>query len=149
MDSGHTEDQPRTVTPAQIIECARRYSGVRWVHQGRGRGGVDCVGLILCVMTDLELAIPEDVRSNYGRAPTGELLQIVAQHCERIDADAPGALLLVRWPGEQTPSHAGIRTDLGMIHAYRNHSGVREHGYRGKWPQWTDSAWRLPGVIDG
>lgn len=149
MDPGHSEDQPRTVTAAQVIACAREYQGVRWLHQGRGRGGLDCVGLILCVMTDLQLPIPEDVRSNYGRAPTGELLQKVAQYCTRLEQAEAGALILIRWPGEQTPSHAAIRTELGIIHAYKNHLGVKEHGYRAKWPQWSDSIWRLPGVIGG
>lgn len=149
MDPGHSEDQPRTVTPAQVIECARRYLDVRWLHQGRGRGGVDCVGLILAVMSELDLPIPADVRSNYGRVPTGELLQKVAQYCTRLAQPEPGALILIRWPAEATPSHAAIRTDLGIIHAYKNHQGVKEHGYRAKWPQWTDSSWRLPGVIGG
>lgn len=92
---------------------------------------------------------PKITQANYSRLTNGELLQVVREHCTPLEADELGCLVVIRWPRERQAGHVAIRTDLGILHAFAHHRGVKEHGYRAKWPQWTDSFWRLPGVTNG
>lgn len=100
-------------------------------------------------MRSLSILPAELTQANYGRLATGELIEACSKFCTKLGADELGCLVVVRWPGEKNAGHVAIRTDLGILHAYKNHGGVKEHGYRAKWPEWTDSFWRLPGVNNG
>lgn len=145
MDSGNSEHHPRTVTGNQIAEKARELLGVPFLHQGRTVHGIDCVGVPIWILSEFGL-LPAEMKRNYGRIPTGEMIKIVEQYCTPIDRDEIGSLLVIKWPGMADPGHAAIRTHAGILHAYSTYKSVVEHGYRAKWPQWTDSIWRLPGV---
>lgn len=51
----------KPVTPADIVEAARKYLGAEFGHQGRSHPGdkrpqIDCVGLLFCVSEDLGLS---------------------------------------------------------------------------------------------
>lgn len=119
------------------------------MHQGRSPDGIDCVGVPIWVCSQLGI-LPDEVRkANYGRIATGALLLELQKFCVRLDDPEVGCLIAFKWPGEQTAGHVAIMTDYGIVHAYRNHGGVKEHGYRAKWPGWADSFWRLPGVSGG
>jgi cell wall-associated NlpC family hydrolase len=137
------------ITPHDVITEARALKGTPYRHQGRSSFGIDCVGLVLVVMERLG-TINDDLRhANYGRLPREELIRKTATHCTRLDAVEPGALILIRWPGESNPGHSAICTGTGMIHAFATLEKVVEHGYRGAWVKQTHSFWRLPGVISG
>jgi cell wall-associated NlpC family hydrolase len=48
------------VLPDRIVETARTYLGVPWVHCGKSKEtGVDCAGLIWCVFQDLGAELEE------------------------------------------------------------------------------------------
>jgi cell wall-associated NlpC family hydrolase len=147
MDSGDTEHHPRTVTGLMVAAKARELIGAPYLHQGRTMRGIDCVGVPLWVMHELSILPSELPPTNYGRIATGELIKMCEAFCTKIEVPEIGCLITFKWPGEKEAGHAAIRTPLGIVHSYRNHGGVREHGYRGHWPKWTDSFWRLPGVI--
>lgn len=137
------------ITPQQVIEEARSWIGVPYRHQGRSRvGGVDCIGLAICVARALEL-VPADLRTpaNYTRRPIdGELERRVAQICIPTDRVEPGGLVLMRWSPRAPASHCGILTGENVIHAYAGNSRVIEHGFRAPWPRRVHSFWRFPGV---
>lgn len=129
-----------------MIAVTRKLIGAPYLHQGRTPRGIDCVGVPIWVMGQLGV-LPDHMRAaNYGRLSNGELIKECERFCTRLDAIEPGCLIVIKWFGESEAGHVAIASDLGMIHAYRHHGGVREHGYRAKWIEWTDSFWRLPGV---
>ena len=133
---------------AELITAARGWVGVPFVHQGRSRSGVDCVGYVISLMSDLGL-LPADFaeRTNYGRVPAdSELQRAAARYMVPVTAREPGAMALIRWPGTSLPSHVGILTGTTIIHAYQRARGVVEQSYGQPWLRLTHSLWRLPGV---
>lgn len=136
----------------QIVDEARRWLGVPFLHQGRTKFGVDCVGLVICVREAVEpCGFVDDITRVYGRRPKdGLLLSIANKECVQIEAAEPGAVLIIKWPKDPTPSHTAILTTEGtMIHSYRGIEKVCEVGYRAQWVRWTYGFWRLPGVSNG
>lgn len=133
---------------AQIVDEARRWLGVPYVHQGRTRHGVDCIGFVLCVRNALAgWEQLERAPRNYARQPRdGLLLDQVRAACFLLDAPEDGALILIRWPRTQHPSHVAIYAGGNLIHAYQRARRVVETGFRAHWLRNAHSYWRLPGV---
>jgi cell wall-associated NlpC family hydrolase len=133
---------------AQLVTEARRWLDVPYVHQGRTRYGVDCIGLILCVRDALEPwdALRREPR-NYARHPRdGMLLDRVRASCFLLARPEDGALILIRWPKTPEPSHVAIFAGGNIIHAYQRAKRVVETGFRAHWLRNAHSYWRLPGV---
>lgn len=135
------------ISVAALIEEARTWVGVPFLHQGRTRLGVDCAGFLVALMQSAGELPPDfrDVR-NYSRRPNGELQALVARHCVRVPIAASGLLVLIQWPGQTQPSHTALLTGPTLIHCYERRRAVVEHSYRGMWIRDTHSLWRLPGV---
>lgn len=51
-----------------IVEAARAYIGIPWRHRGRSRRGVDCAGLLILAVKDVE-GIEIESPDRYGREP--------------------------------------------------------------------------------
>jgi cell wall-associated NlpC family hydrolase len=141
------------ITTQDVVRVARSMIGVPFRHQGRSRvTGVDCVGLAIVTLQELG-AVPRPFEiMDYARHPNGgELGDRIEKHCTPLPAATPGALVAVRWKKEL--AHVAIvgRDDNGMtlIHAYSRRNSVIEHGLRGRWFRYVDSAWALPGVCYG
>lgn len=149
MDPGNTEHHQGAVTGSDVAEKARVLIGTRYLHQGRTIHGIDCVGVPIWVCSELGILPPQVRVANYGRIANGQLLVELQKFCVRLEQPELGCLIAFKWPGEQLAGHVAIMTRHGIVHAYRNHGGVKEHGYRAKWPGWADSFWRLPGVSGG
>lgn len=52
----------------EIIQAARRRIGIPWRHQGRTEAGLDCIGLIMSVATEVGIAyhdLPAYTRTTY------------------------------------------------------------------------------------
>lgn len=131
----------------QIIDEARRWKGVRYVHQGRSKFGVDCIGLVICVRDAIEAApMLMSETTDYARHPQGILIAKAEQHCTRLTKPEPGCIILIKWFKDLHPSHAALYCGENMIHCYKNVNKVVEVGYRAQWVKWTHSFWRLPGV---
>lgn len=145
MDSRDTEDHPRPVRAAEIVEAARAWIGTPYRHQGRGPSALDCVGLILVVCAKLGL-LREVTRTDYGRLPTLELIDTARRLCIPVEGAEVGCLVLIRWPGDPAPGHGALCTGRNLIHAYGSAGRVVEHGFRGHWRTWADSFYRFPGV---
>lgn len=136
------------ISAAQITSEARRWVGVPYVHQGRTRFGVDCIGLVLCVRDGVEAwPICRTLTRTYARRPENALmLSVVEQHCVRVEAPENGCMILIRWPNTPAPTHAGIYAGGNIIHAYQRVRRVVETGFRSHWLRDAHSYWRLPGV---
>lgn len=132
-------------TPEAVIAEARSWVGVPFLHQGRSREGVDCVGLVIVVGRACGLLPADFERTAYGRTPfRGVLIEQISEVCERAEVAAPGTLVAIRWNRE--PHHVAICTGPTLIHANARVGRVVEHGYRAQWPALTESVWKLPGV---
>lgn len=135
------------ISPQALVDEARTWIGVPFLHQGRSRSGVDCAGFVVAMLRGAGELPPDfrDVR-NYARRPNGELLTLVSLHCLRTQKETPGLLVLIRWPRDHEPSHLAFLTGATLIHCYQRQRAVVEHSYRGVWKRDAHSLWRLPGV---
>ena len=128
------------MTRAHVVELARGWLGTRWVHQGRLRGvGVDCVGLVIGVAREAQLASAEVLADlerelgGYDTRPDGRLLAIArARLCEiPLAAIAPGDVLAMRF--EREPQHLALVGEhagaLTLIHAAARLRRVVEHQF--------------------
>lgn len=106
---------------------------------------MDCVGLIVATLQELD-CLPGNFESPaYGRLPNqGELERKIRSYCDPIDEPVPGALIGVQWHGEA--AHVAIYTGENIIHAYEKRGRVVEHGFRGNWLKRVKGVWALPGV---
>lgn len=140
-----------SIKPEVLIETARELARkkVRYLHQGRSLSGLDCIGMILYILAEHKVLPADFERRNYGRLPMSELLEKTSVYCEKIEKPVNGCLVLIRWPGERRPAHAALYADGNLIHCYATVRKVVEHGYRQRWVDWTDSFYKLPGVIYG
>jgi cell wall-associated NlpC family hydrolase len=133
------------VTPTLIIEEARTWLGVPFMHQGRSRRGVDCIGLVIVVAQALDLVPSSFERRDYGRIPNrDELGKKIREHCQPLAEPKPGCMFAMRWNKEA--AHVAIYTGETLIHSYERMGRVVEHSFRGRWPRFVDSFWGLPGV---
>lgn len=134
-----------TATAAKVVEAARSWVGTPYVHQGRSRAGVDCIGLVIVSAWDAGAVPPTFDRRAYPRLPMrDELLGHIRQHCSPADEAGPGVMAVIQWT--KHAAHVGLLTGETIIHAYQSVGAVTEHGYRGRWVRMTHSLWYLPGV---
>jgi cell wall-associated NlpC family hydrolase len=104
-----------------IVSTARSYLGVRWLHQGRSRSGLDCAGLVIRVAQDLGIT-DFDTRGYDRQAADESMLAICREHLVAIERAelAAGDILVMAY---QNQRHIGIVGDhpaggLTLIHAY-------------------------------
>lgn len=123
---------PRT---DEFIEAARSYIGVKWMHQGRNRMGIDCVGLVVNSLADIGLVVPD--MKGYRRQPDPAVfLGHIHEHSLPEANPAPGMVGIFR-AGPQ-PCHIGIFAEkygqLSLIHAYAGQRVVMEEPFIHHWP---------------
>jgi len=133
-----------------VIAEARSWIGVRWLHQGRNRHGIDCVGLV--VMVRKALSIGDDDLAGYPRAPDGSFMS----HFIRAGGIRVGILKaqpadLLLFKDARSPCHVGIITArsgdlMHMIHALATRHKVLEEPVIGEWQQKWVAAIQMPGV---
>lgn len=131
-----------------VIKEARTYLGTPWVHQGRTRKGVDCVGFIVLAFAKFNIPIYE--LKGYSRHPDGVLLRKTMSeqdHFKEVYNIQEGDVLLFRIRRE--PQHVGLVTnsntaDFGIIHSYNG--GVKkviEHDLADYWKKRIVAIYRL------
>lgn len=110
------------MTRESIIRRARMYVGTPFHHQGRvlgEKGGIDCIGLIVCVARDLGQPVADS--RNYPRFPDGVRLRKELESqlvkTDRIEP-LPGDVVLFWVDDLKLPRHVGICTDRGFVHAF-------------------------------
>lgn len=136
------------IPAAALIEGARTWLGVPYLHQGRSRDGVDCLGLVICLGWQLGFLAPGWDFRLYSRQPFRSLLETnVALLCRPAPGPLPGVLAVIQFGPR--PAHLGIVTGPTIVHACGSRERVVEHGYRGRWIRMTHSFWALPGVALG
>lgn len=118
------------------VEIARTYLGTKWVHQGRSRNGLDCIGLVEVAFSDYSLPDWTD----YDRNPSGGLLEKRAREAlgppVPLASMRPNDIVLMAFP--RVVRHVGIVGDhpdggLTLIHTYRSINRVCEHRIDDRW----------------
>lgn len=139
------------VTVQQFLAQARSWLGVPWVHQGRSRHGVDCVGLLVCAARELGLAAAAADVQGYARQPDGARLRALAD--AHLTAAAyplqPGQVVLMRFDGPE--QHIGLLGDYpggcSLIHAHSRLGKVVEHRLADVWAARIMAVYAVPGVL--
>jgi cell wall-associated NlpC family hydrolase len=123
----------------RVAAAAREMLGVRFRPQGRGREGVDCVGLVAVAIRaggyggDVPRGSP--LRGGNPAKVAGVLDAVLG----RCDGAAVGDVLLcASGPGQM---HLAIRVDGGMVHADAGLGRVVERPGAVPWP--IIGAWRV------
>lgn len=104
-------------TRDEIVAEARKYLGVRWVHQGRSMLGLDCIGLPIVIAQAFDIV--GEIEHDYPRLPDGTFVKSFTDMAEMVNpmsAMQPGDILL--FAERSHMCHCGILTD------YRNEPGV-------------------------
>ena len=114
-----------------LVEAARRYVGVRFVHQGRTERGLDCVGLIWIAYRDCGVTL-DRYRAYPAEPNPDEMVQRISEALGdpvasgkvKVNDMRPGDVILMVLVGEMQPHHVGIVADyafgdrLSVIHAH-------------------------------
>lgn len=133
-----------SVTRDQWIGEIRSWVGVPWVHQGRNRNGVDCIGLIIASAHALGLT-NFDTRT-YGRAPLGDyLLRVCNEQMLRKRSADPGDVLLMRL--SKFPQHFAVLVEPGrIVHSRGEDERVVETNMPDAWWRRVVGIYSIPGV---
>jgi len=135
----------------KLISESRTYLGVPWIHQGRSRKGVDCVGFILLSFAKLNIPIVEI--KGYSRHPDGTKLKEVMDNQKSTrpllpnEEIKPGDVVLFKIRKE--PQHVALVTDsstydLGIIHSYNGGmKEVIEHDFAEYWKKKIIAVYRV------
>jgi cell wall-associated NlpC family hydrolase len=130
-------------TRQDIVDEARKHLSVRWVHQGRSRAGIDCVGLVIRVAHGLGLSTFDT--ADYSRQPDPVRMRaLLAEHMTPVTNRQIGDVLLMRF--EKEPQHVAIVTDIGIIHAYAQVRRVVEHRFDSVWQSRVVGAYAFKGI---
>lgn len=136
----------------EIVAAARDYIGVPFVHQGRSRLGLDCLGLLVRVAQDCDLRLDgapvwQRDEGGYGHYPDADhlraQLEAVLQSAEAL---AEGCVVLMQHDG--TARHLGVvgeyaGDELSLIHAYAPAKSVVEHRLDEQWRARIVAQWRF------
>lgn len=122
-----------------FIAEARTYVGVKWLHRGRSRYGIDCVGLL--VNSVASVGQPMRDRLDYGREPWNDGLdREMREHFGAAVLEMqPGDVVTMKGIGQQGAGHVGIIAQcngyLTLIHSYNADSNTRvvEHRIDEQW----------------
>lgn len=149
-----------TYTREQIAEKAKSMLGVKFLHQGRSRLGVDCVGLLHVILTELEYDGICDVEGYKASPPASVIYATLCQNFDEIPLSEVGVgdIYLMRIGGRKA-KHASIlisdETDLArgivpeLVHAHAI-CGVGRviKEPRSQWLSQCVTGFRLRGLVD-
>lgn len=94
-----------------FVEAARKYIGVPWIHQGRSKIGIDCVGLIVLSARDCGLDVP--MLADYGRSPNfSRVKRELMRFGSRVGFISPGTVVIYN---SSHSVHMAIASDNGRV----------------------------------
>ena len=103
---------------SNIVTVAREWVGTPYAdHQSTKGVAVDCIGFIIGVAREVGIDLAVE---NYRLLPTGDsLIQALDSKLTRVDRVIPqaGDVLAFKTSFKGVPTHLGIASDKGVIHA--------------------------------
>lgn len=106
---------------------ARKYLGIPYKHNGRDKAGVDCLGLMLMVLRDAGIDLPNDdgrpIDPRWYDIDPERFIRGLEQYGRRIDVTELQPLDVVVFSFHGKPRHAGVMIDRSrFIHIRENQS---------------------------
>ena len=135
-----------------IVQAARNWIGTPYRHQGRGRAGLDCVGLLVEVANDM--GHPVDAPTAYSNQPQGWQLLVPCDaqlwKPARQDRIIPGDLAVFNGWSPNEPQHFAFigHSPHGMtiIHSFSKFARVLEQPWNRLWEKKFHGLYNLPGT---
>lgn len=152
------------MSPDKLILQARTWLGTKYQHQGRlkkssqGKGGADCIGLIIGIINELQLEDENGVllstydETNYTYNPDGHRLQHAIDNLLIPVPDQErqyGDILLFKF--HTLPQHIGILSPYnnnteGIIHCTSTAGCVVEQPLSPAWEHMITAIYRFPNL---
>ena len=142
------------MTGADVVRVARSMLGIRYLHQGRSRAGLDCIGLPVLVRA--ELGLPAlDAAPGYAKTSTAfEMLEFCRAHMVEVSpVELQPGDILVQIDG--VGRHMAIVCDyplcpdaLGIIHAWLPNRRVTECRLDDAFMKTVRGCFRFPEVTE-
>lgn len=134
------------MTRNQIILEARAWLGVPYLHQGRTRNGVDCLGLLRMIADKFQLSDYDE--ADYSTNPSGYRMQrILDEQLQRITYSEAREADILHMATAKEPQHLAIISNeypRRIIHASAIHGRVIEQGLDPDLK--IRGAYRIPGI---
>lgn len=135
-------------TAERVCAEAVSWLGTPYRHQASRKGvGADCLGLVRGVWRSVygsEPASPGPYSSDWAESGCGDpLMDAARRYCteKRMEALAPGDLLIFRWRRDYAAKHAGVYVGGNrFVHAYEGNGVVLS-------PLVYQWRWRVAGVF--
>lgn len=132
---------------ADIVHEARTYIGTPWVHQGRSRQGVDCLGLASLVARSTR-GYTFDVLNYAAQASDETMLRLCREHMQPVPAAGrqPGDVVVIRYGNQRHMAIVGdhpVSGELSLIHASSIFGKVVEHRLDSRWARICIATFRL------
>lgn len=137
------------LTRKQITDEVKRYIDTPMSHRGRlCGGGIDCIGLVVCVGMAFGVVLPKEDDNSYGLFLPPEVLlgRLRNSRFKEIPCKEaqPGDIVCFSLLGQ---GHCGFITDYGIIHVWGAVGRVVEHGFWDTvWPSRMIAAFSFPEV---
>ena len=134
-------------TQLQIINTARIYLGTPFINQGRTEKGLDCAGLIIQVVKDLELI---DLDYDFLRYGIGNPPERLLNEMDRYLISKPkkqktiSDILVFSLP--VYPCHLAFYTGDSIIHSWNKIGKVCETRWDNFWTKRLTHCFGIPGV---
>jgi hypothetical protein len=146
-----------SISRQEILDAAQSFRGVRFLHQGRTRAGLDCVGFLIAVGDLIKYPEIFDFEA-YRRTPQPAIMRaMLEKNLDEIPvAEArPADIFWMRMGGlkprhtafylnDQTDTARGIEPEI--IHA--SDKGVRVQPLSDFPAAWFVAAFRVRGLVD-
>lgn len=130
-----------------IILAARECIGTPFHHQGRLVGvGIDCVGVIAHIGARLGILLQDC--AGYSRRPDGKtLMQYVRKSLVEKKSDGEPGDVVVFWVEKPNlPSHVGVLTETGIVHALFGQKCAEHRFPEPYWAARMYAVYAFPGV---
>lgn len=104
---------------------ARRYLGLPFRHNGRDLNGVDCLGLMLLILKDAGIELPNDdgqpINPKWYNTEPERFIKGLEQYGQRINITELQPLDVVVFCFKEIPRHAGVMISRShFIHIREN-----------------------------
>ena len=130
------------VSASQIIETARSYLETPFRHRGRNRAGIDCAGLIICVLKDAGIMPEGYLEQLYSNIPKNGLVpDTLDRFFNKVSDYKVGDVIVFSFMNN--PCHVGFYSGNSVIHAYQERGKVIEDQFVGKWEKRVFCAYRV------
>ena len=123
-----------------------KYLNKKYKFNGRGKGGYDCLGLVVDFLADNDVILPDTdgriIESDWMTKEKNRLPNGLSLYCDQVDIKDKQPLDVVVFLVGGIPRHAGVLIDdYKFIHIFDN-STARISKFD-KWKKRLHSIWRV------